>query len=703
MIESIVIKNVATYDANGIQIQNLKKVNFFYGANGSGKTTISNFLHNGQDEKFSSCSKSWKGGQELAVLVYNKEFRERNFGQGKLNGVFTLGQATAEEIKAIENKTEQLKVIKAEGSTKKSTWEKQVNTKAELEKEFTENCWRQVYKKYEVDFKEAFTGSMRSGELFKNRLLQEFSGNTSVLKNIDELREKAKTIFGVAPQNMPLINSIVFDRIPEIENSTIWAKVIVGKSNVDIAGLIQRLNINDWVNQGKSYLESDSQTCPFCQKETITTDFRGQLENFFDNAYTDDIKLLKELKQEYNLLTQNIVNELNTVEAHQKNFTLTKLDVDKFSSHLKTLTAIVAANNELLNNKAKEPSRCIELTQLKEQLDSIEELINNANLEIKKHNQIVANFQTEKANLVTSIWRFITEEFKAKIVEFNSKNRGLDVEIVASKKQVDDKRAEYKKLDLEIKDLSKNLTSIQPTIDEINRILKAYGFLNFEIVPSQENGFYQIQREDGTLAESTLSEGEITFLTFLYYLQLAKGGISQENVNEERVLIIDDPISSLDSNVLFVVSTLIKKLIKDVKAEIGNIKQIILLTHNVYFHKELSLIDVRAKLRDKVHYWILRKNDKTTNLQSYEMKNPIQSSYSLLWQELRNETVTSSIAVQNIMRRIIENYFKLLGEYGDDDLVQQFQTAGEQYICRSLISWVNDGSQSSPKVAVNSL
>ena len=78
MIESIVIKNVATYDANGIQIEDLKKVNFIYGANGSGKTTISNFLHNGQDEKFSSCSKSWKDGQELAILVYNKEFRERN-------------------------------------------------------------------------------------------------------------------------------------------------------------------------------------------------------------------------------------------------------------------------------------------------------------------------------------------------------------------------------------------------------------------------------------------------------------------------------------------------------------------------------------------------------------------------------------------------------------------------------------------------
>ncbi|MBK8089074.1 MAG: AAA family ATPase [Chitinophagaceae bacterium] len=224
--------------------------------------------------------------------------------------------------------------------------------------------------------------------------------------------------------------------------------------------------------------------------------------------------------------------------------------------------------------------------------------------------------------------------------------------------------------------------------------LKSYGFLNFEIVPATEEGFYQIQRQDGSIAETTLSEGEITFITFLYYLQLAKGGISEDVVNEERVLVIDDPISSLDSNVLFVVSTLIKELIKNVKADIGNIKQIILLTHNVYFHKEVSFIDGRTKTCNKTNFWILRKNDRITTLQNFLMVNPIQSSYELLWQELKSEGVKSSLTIQNIMRRIIENYFKLLGKYGDDDLILKFTTKEEQEICRSLISWINDGSHS---------
>jgi wobble nucleotide-excising tRNase len=224
--------------------------------------------------------------------------------------------------------------------------------------------------------------------------------------------------------------------------------------------------------------------------------------------------------------------------------------------------------------------------------------------------------------------------------------------------------------------------------------LKSYGFLNFEIVPTQEEGFYQIQREDGSIAEATLSEGEITFLTFLYYLQLTKGGITEDEVNNERVLVIDDPISSLDSNVLFVVSTLIKDIIKNIKADIGNVWQLILLTHNVYFHKEVSFIDGRTKTCNKTNFWILRKNEKVTGLQSFEMNNPIKSSYELLWQELKSDEVKSTLTIQNIMRRIIENYFRLIGKYRDEYLILKFETKEEQEICRSLISWINDGSHS---------
>lgn len=691
MIKSIDIKSVATYDNQGVQLNDLKKINFIYGANGCGKTTISNFIYDGTDDKFKNCALTWENELPLKVLVYNKAFRERNFGKGKLNGVFTLGEATAEQIKIIEQKTEELKIIKSDGIKKRETLENQKKEKEILENDFREVTWTKVYKKNEIAFKEAFTGSLQK-ESFKNKLLQEFSNNTSDIQTIDTLKEKAKTIFGKAPQNIDPISQISFDRIAEIETNTIWKKIIVGKADVDIAKLIQKLNINDWVNQGRDYIQEN--TCPFCQQKTITDDFKSQLERFFDETYLNDIKSLKELKLEYNSITQNIINQLNTIESTQKLINNTKLDIDKFSAYLKTLISQNTTNNELLNTKVKEPSRSIELISIKEQSELIIELIKQANVEIKKHNDIVTNYATERNNLIKAIWKFVVEEYKTEITTFNSKKEGLTKGITNLEAQVKTKQEEYKKLDADIKNLSKNVTSIQPTVDEINRLLKSYGFLNFEIVSAKEEGFYQIQREDGSIAETTLSEGEITFITFLYYLQLAKGGISEEEVTNERVLIIDDPISSLDSTVLFVVSTLIKDIIKNIKAENGNIKQLILLTHNVYFHKEVSFIDGRTKFCNKTNFWILRKNDKITSLQNFEMENPIQSSYELLWQELKSEAVKSSLTIQNIMRRIIENYFKLLGKYGDDDLILKFQTKEEQEICRSLISWINDGSHS---------
>lgn len=692
MLEQIEIKKVASYDYTGIQITNLKKVNFIYGANGCGKTTISNFLHNDSEPKFETCALSWKNEQVLKTLVYNKEFRERNFGKGKMGGVFTLGEATTEEIKIIEDKTDELKIIKEDGAKKRETLRTQTQKKDTLESDFKETSWTKIYKKYETVFKEAFVGSLNK-ENFKNKLLLEFGGNTAILATFDELKEKAKTIFGEVPQNIPLINTITFDRIIEIENDPIWKKIIVGKADVDIAKLIQKLNLNDWVNHGRNYIQEDN-TCPFCQQDTITSDFKKQLEDYFDETYLGDLNTIKTLKGDYNSLMENFVNELNSIETNQKAFPNTKLNIDKFSAYLKTLISQNTTNSEFLNNKVKEPSRSVELVSIKEQFDLISELITNANIEISKHNDIVANFNTEKANLTQSIWKFIIEEFKTEITKFNTDSSGLQSGISSLQTQVTKKLSEYNLLDAEIKILSKNVTSIQPTINEINRLLKSYGFLNFEIVPSTEEGFYQIQRQDGTIAESTLSEGEITFITFLYYLQLAKGGISEETVNDERILVIDDPISSLDSNVLFVVSTLIKEIIKSIKSDTGNIKQIILLTHNVYFHKEVSFIDGRTKVCNKTNFWILRKNDRVTNIQSFLMVNPIQSSYELLWQELKSKNVKSSITVQNIMRRIIENYFKLLGKYGDDDLIQKFGTKEEQEICKSLISWINDGSHS---------
>lgn len=694
MIKNINIKSVATYDHNGSALSDLKKINFIYGANGSGKTTISNLIADPNNPIFNDCSINWEHKQPLDVLVYNKNFRDKNFGKDSIDGIFTLGSATKEDIELIEKKNAELEIIKSEGITKKETLDKQKDVLEDKEKEFLEWCWKNIYKKHEQNFKEAFRGHLTK-QAFKDKLLHEYKNNTASLLVIEEIHKKAKTIFGNTPQNLPMIYNIEFQEISEIESNEIWQTKVIGKNDVDIAELIQKLNLNDWVNQGREFIQEDSNICPFCQQETITEEFKKKLEDYFDESFMKSVQLIQELFNKYNQQYENIINQLEQIESNQKDIKESKLNLEKFLPYLQTLKSQYQSNKEMLNSKRKEPSRSIDIVSTKMQLESIKGLIDEANIEIRKHNTIVQNFEKEKLDLISQIWKFIVEENKEEISKFDKNMSGLTKGIEKLTKEYKQKRDERLDLNKEIKELNKNVTSIQPTIDEINRLLRFYGFTNFEIVPSrQDSNKYQILREDGSLAESTLSEGEITFITFLYYYQLTKGSIDKDSISNDRVLVIDDPISSLDSNILFVVSSLIKELIQKVREDITNIKQLIVLTHNVYFHKEISFINSRVYERNDTHFWIIKKQNNVSKIYSYGMKNPIQTSYQLLWRELMESNQSSLATIQNIMRRIIENYFKILGDYKDDTIIDKFETHEERVICKSLMSWVNDGSHS---------
>jgi wobble nucleotide-excising tRNase len=93
---------------------------------------------------------------------------------------------------------------------------------------------------------------------------------------------------------------------------------------------------------------------------------------------------------------------------------------------VKTLASQFIANKELLNNKVKEPSRSLELVSTKEQLENIQKLIEDANAEIKSHNNIVSDYSNQRNNLVQSIWKYLVESHKGTIDAFCRKFEGLE-------------------------------------------------------------------------------------------------------------------------------------------------------------------------------------------------------------------------------------------------------------------------------------
>jgi len=264
-----------------------------------------------------------------------------------------------------------------------------------------------------------------------------------------------------------------------------------------------------------------------------------------------------------------------------------------------------------------------------------------------------------------------------------------------------------------IETLRGQTVSTKDAVDNINLILKSTGFEGFEVAEKDTvNNISQYYlKRNGSTDENpvfrSLSEGEKNFISFLYFFQLCVGTDDIENNStKKKIIVIDDPVSSLDSQSLFVVSTLVHQLIlrkgNNPKADKKlfkntNVLQVFVLTHNLYFYKEASF-EKRSICTDFWHYRITKTNNISGILGSYN--RTVFDDYSLLWQTLKeingNLPADSSlnIVIANTMRRVIESFVNFIG-LGKDSWGAVLNENAEEpsyYIKCSFISTINDES-----------
>ena len=300
----------------------------------------------------------------------------------------------------------------------------------------------------------------------------------------------------------------------------------------------------------------------------------------------------------------------------------------------------------------------------------------------------------EREKMAEDVWSFLIEKATGEIKEHEIIMQDL-------KKKLERRREEHKEakkslsyIDNNIRTAELMLTSLQPAIDKINHTLEGNGFNNFKIQPSPtKHDRYQIQRADGSYVNNSLSEGEQTFITFLYYMQLASGMDKNNHMDTRRVLVIDDPISSLDSDVMQIVNMMLRKLINEVLEGKSNIEQVIVLTHNKEFYRLLS----QRKKNDQVHYYKLIKDDGVSRVLSCGIDNPMKSDYAMQWEELRMLKAGHSVPnAQTAMRKIMETYFVRLGGYGKYELIEKYfsDNAEERITAMTLLKLMDEGSHS---------
>ena len=170
---------------------------------------------------------------------------------------------------------------------------------------------------------------------------------------------------------------------------------------------------------------------------------------------------------------------------------------------------------------------------------------------------MVTNLENEKEKLKEEIWLYVAHALESEIDEYNTEYQKRKKELSDLQQQNKTRTEEIQREKTELSMLQSKLTSVTPMKNQINQWLEKFGFTGFRLALGNDEHSYKIIRENGNAAEKTLSEGERNFVAFLYFYALLKGSKESTGRVPSQIVVIDDPVSSMDSDVLFIVSFLI--------------------------------------------------------------------------------------------------------------------------------------------------
>lgn len=711
MITSLTIKNVATYDSqNGVTINDLKKVNFFYGFNGTGKSTISKYLRNltldatEQKSEFNACTNIGYDKQLHHILTFNEDFIEENFKKSlDFKGVFSLNQSNAQIDQKIKDEENNIQSYVSSKLIYQNRLENLENNEKSIRDSLLNDAWEQ--RRTFATFIKIYLEHSGSKTNHFNEIINILQTNNLNSTTLEELTESYQTLYVNELKEITTtlnINTYVVIRRLEREVNKILNEIIIGNEDVDIAQLINSLNNRNWVALGIDYIQPDVNTCPFCQKETIDEGLRIQFEKYFDETYKDKLDEIKKLKDIYDKELNKLIENINAINKIYNPNNLT-------SDFLIELNLLYENNIKIFNEKIVNSNerKCItSISKYKVLLKQLTKLINT-------NNTLYRDTDVNKKRLLDNIWIYMANKCKNKIEEFNKRK----IKYARINKYATDQIDQFNdKIDTarqNIETLRSQTVNTRESIDSINMLLTNAGFEGFEIAEKEiinNISRYYLKRPNSPNSNpvfESLSEGEKNFISFLYFYQLCLGTDDLLNSgSKKKIIIIDDPVSSLDSQSLFIVSTLIRALIKryndDNKTnrklfKNNNIAQVIILTHNIYFYKEVSF-ERGSICIDYWHYKITKIKNQTSITGSRDKTT--FDDYSLMWNSIKNikanmPTDSSlNIVISNTMRRIIESYVNFVG-YGNDSwsaLVNDDQNDNYYYVKCAFISTINDES-----------
>ena len=575
------------------------RYNLIYGWNGSGKTTLSRILRSLEKEEIdpaltkneanpkfqflqlddTAIKSSNLSGWQDNVRVFNRDFIEENIhiDNAEAEPVYHLGEGQGDALEELEKVEKLLETANSEYKEKTEELQRQ---EKKLSDDIT-NTARNIRE----------TIALSNYDARKLRpILEEYKENetdTNALK-LSEKDLKASIDTARNSNDKDRINDEI-SFVPDVGISDLHQLVSeicersVSKAAID--EFDKDHNLRKWAEKGHD-LHEHRDTCAYCAS-VISTERKSLLDQYFNTAYETLIKDIENSKGTVNTFIGCIdaiviPDESKLYSVHREKYSEIKKDqiniASDFKKICKQLSHSLDRKRESLTNDG-----VVALVDIENAQKLFTDCLIKLQGVLDAHNEQYDHFEDK------------SKEAKNRVIQhYGAEHYSLYLkskeDIEALKAAIEPLAEHIAALEEQKTGLNEQLSEHHIAVERINELLASFiGRDDIKLV-TNEKGYF-IERE-GIKAEH-LSEGERTAIAFTYFI--AK--IEEKDFNiEDSIIVIDDPISSLDTNALYSSGAFIR-------CHLEKANQLFIFTHNYHFFREMYgwISKIKNPDKDKWH------------------------------------------------------------------------------------------------------
>ena len=638
-----------------------KNLNFVFGKNGTGKSTLTKLLKE-------------QGKINYDVRVF-QGFENMIGENNRLNAVI-LGEENNEIAQEIENMKKDIK--------KKEEEIDKIDSEIKEPKDNSENLWKKVEE------------IKRIAEQKDTQIQNFYSKSASEIKNMTNPQISKTTYnksdFILEKKNAKLLSEIEIQNLKQIIKTEVKIAQKIEFPNINLKDELKRVNLilekkveekvritrlenneekRDFARKGL-HLHKIGEICSFCGN-IIKKEEYEELEKYF---LADDIK---EFQREIEIAKNNyrkIIESIENIKFDKNNF---------YPNNTEKLTQIIEEYESIKEGILKILKNFLENLEKKDIFKESEKIfIDNIFLNFNKiseeyddlvKNNNSSNLSEEKEKAKTNLrYHFI----KLALDEFDEKTKLYELSILKEKKEeykteIENKENEIIKINNEITNLNLEIIKLEAKtknekrlVENINKKIKNY--TSFELVHKEDiegKGFYNVKclrtNEDRDITQ--ISTGEKNIIALLYFIE--KLNEINEVETRNKLIIFDDPMNSNDDTMQYLIIEELQKLMKELFQN-NKDNKFILMTHNVHFYINVKYdFDKDDDYKKRRNFIRLVSDTKKTKINYIKNKDEdFKTNYESLWHETKilfSLSTCDSAILLNPIRRIVETYTKFNG------------------------------------------